>query len=191
MRSMDLRGRLGPLRVWLLPAAAVLVVLALVALAGGFRGVEGAQGRRVPADAVVELARWSLVVHDVELVPGSPDDPSVPPEVLVHLRATFTGERSTYGIPQHLITVRAPDGPLGIEDFPAVDGPRQGGFDPDVPQEVSVGFTWSSAPATAPPVLRVILRDERESENYLYSAPQWGVAPTPVAHLDLPCPDRR
>ncbi|WP_375425203.1 hypothetical protein [uncultured Friedmanniella sp.] len=186
------RGELrGVVRLWLVPVVAVVVVLALVAGFGGFRSGRGAQGRSADADEVLDLARWQLVVHTVELIPADRYDPKAGPALRVHLRATFTGMRSVYGMDPRLVTVATPTATLPVSEDPEFKGPREGDFDPDVPQEITVDYRWPNAPAQSPPVVRVLVRDERQGTNYLFTTGEWNVTATPRAHLDLPCPDNR
>jgi len=175
-------------RLWLVPVAVVLAVLALLVATGGLRAGHGATGRRAAAGEVLELARWRLVVHDVELA-RDPYDRKADPHLDVHLGVTLTGDRSTYALPSEVLSVTGPSGPLGVQDQPSVVSTRSG-YDPDVPQEVTLSYLWPGAPATAPGVVRLLVRDESMQENFLTSA-DWEVRPTPVAHLDLPCADLR
>jgi len=181
----------GTVRLWLVPAVAVLLVVVLLGLSGGLRSGRGSQGRTAAAAEQLDLARWQLVVHSVELVPGEDYDPTLPPSLRVALRATFLGERSTYGFERGLVGVQGTGGgPLGTEEEPSVTSVRSDGFDPDVPQELELDFTWPKAPATPPAVVRVLVHDERLKDNYLFDA-DWVLQPTPVAHLDLPLTDQR
>lgn len=181
---------------WWVPAVAVVVVLALVQLTGGFATVSGARGRAAEVDTEITLARWTLVVHAAELLPGNeyePEDPEdvLPDKVLVRVRATFTGERSTYGLGTDLVTVQGPLGTAPLDDSPSIEGDRSGDFDPDVPQDITLVFRWPDAPTTSPGTIRLLIRDEEEKGSYLFSAPEWGARAMPSVHLDLPCPDRR
>lgn len=175
---------------WWVPVGAVVVVLALVLLAGGFDRVRGTQGLTARAGDELTLERWVLVVHDAELVAGPDYDPEAPPEVLVRLRATFTGETSTYGFGTNLLTLVGPPGTAPLDASPSTDGDRSGGFDPDVAQDITLRFRWPDAPSASPQTVRLLVRDEEIKENYLF-APEWGARAEPSLHLDLPCPDRR
>ncbi len=181
----------GALRLWLVPGVTVLLVLVLVAALGGFRSGRGAQGRPAAAEEVLDLARWQLVVHSAEVVRTDESDPQSPSAVRLRLRVTFTGQLSRYGLGPDVVSVAAPTGALDVEPFPLARGSRNGDFDPDVPQEVTLDFRWPDAPADPPPLIRVLVRDERPGENYLFDETSWVPAPTPFAHLDLPCPDQR
>jgi hypothetical protein len=181
----------GTVRLWLVPVAVVVVVLALVTALGGFRASQGAAGRGVRSDEVLDLARWQLVVHGVELVRGDEYDPKTPPALRVSLRATNTTRQSIYGFETDFVTLATPTGPVDVEEYPAQHGSRNGNFDPDVPQEVTLDFSWPRIPAVPPPVVRVLVRDERQPTNYLFPSGDWAVEAIPAAHLDLPCPDRR
>jgi hypothetical protein len=181
----------GTVRLWLVPVAAVVVVLALVSALGGFRASQAAAGRLAHADEVLDLARWQLVVHSVELVRVDEYDPKTPPALRVSLRATNTTRQSIYGFGTDFITLATPNGPLDLAEYPAQHGSRNGDFDPDVPQEVTLDFSWPTVPGVAPPVVRVLVRDERQPTNYLFPTGEWTVKALPAAHLDLPCPDRR
>lgn len=109
----------------------------------------------------------------------------------VHLRATFTGMRSIYGLGPGLVTVATLTGALGVKEYAQVNGSRDGDFDPDVGRDITMDFRWPDAPADPPPTARVLVRDEWQGSNYLFTTGEWNLAATPVAHLDLPCPDRR
>lgn len=177
-------------RAWWVPAVAVVVVLVLVQLTGGFATVRGAKGRAAAPEQELRFARWVLVVHDAELVAGSEYDPEDPPKVRVRLRATFTGEKSTYGLGAHLVTVQGPEGTAPLDDSPYSEGDRSSNADPDVAQELTLSFRWPDAPTASPSTIRVLLRDEEEKDNYLYSNVIAARA-APSVHVDLPLPDRR
>ncbi len=177
-------------RRWLVPVGIVLLAVGVLWAAGGLRTVQGAQGRSVAAEQPIDLARWTLVVHRIELVDGGAYDIKAPPVARLHLRATFTGEASAYGMGPTLLTVQGRDGAAGIEESPMTGGPRTGNFDPYVSRELTLDFRWPDPPTPAPAALRVLVRNEAEAENYLFPT-EWSVGPTPVAHVDLPCPDRR
>ena len=178
-------------RAWLVPAAVLVLAVVLLQLSGGLATVAGAQGREAAAGEELTLARWVLVVHSAELVDGNEYEPeSEPPRLRVHLRATFEGERTAYGLGTSLVTVRGPAGTPPPEDSPLTDGERDGNLDPGVAQELVLDFRWPDAPAQAPDTVRVLIRDEEEKESYL-SAPAWGARAAPSLHVDLPCPDRR
>lgn len=187
MTRLEVRGAV---RLWLVPVVAVLAVLVLVAALGGFRSSGGSQGRPVSAGAEIDLARWQLVVHGVEILPD-PYDPKAPAALRVSLRATATADRTLYGLEPGFVSVATPAGPLDVAEYASRKGSRSGDFDPDVPQEVTLDFAWPTAPAQPPPLVRVLVRDERQGTNYLFSQGEWNLTPTPVVHLDLPCPDRR
>ena len=190
MTGVDVPSQIRRLRPWLVPVAAVLCALAVLWAAGGLRSVEATQGRREEPGAEIELTRWVFVFHGMELVDPSPDDRKAETAVRLQLRATFTGQASTYGVGSQLITVSGLSGPVGVDDSPLVDGDRSSGFDPDVSQEITLTYRWPKPPAEPPTRLRVLLRDEEEKENYLFGK-DWSLTTSVTAHLDLPCPDRR
>lgn len=173
-----------------MPVVAIVVVLALVQLGGGFATVSGAQGRAAGAEQELRFTRWVLVVHDAELVDGSEYEPEDPPKVRVRLRATYTGQKSTYGLGANLVTVQGPAGSTPLDDSPYPEGDRSGNADPGVAQELVLSFRWPDAPIASPGTIRVLLRDEEEKDNYLF-APELGARADPSVHVDLPCPDRR
>ncbi|MET0693725.1 MAG: hypothetical protein ABWX96_19070 [Propionibacteriaceae bacterium] len=178
------------IRPWLLPVAAVLCALLVLWAAGGLRTVVATSGRPAAAEQEIQLARWVLVIHRLELVDRSPEGTETPTAVRLHLRATFTGQASIFGVGTDLLTVETPAGPAGIDTSPSTSGARSGGFDPDVAQEIALDYRWPTAGAAAPATLRVLVRDEEEKESFLFN-PEWSVNPTVAVHLDLPCPDRR
>lgn len=187
MRGLAVRQRLRP---WLIPAAVVVAATLLLWTTGGLRTVQATQGRPAEIGQEITLARWVLVVQRVELTNRTTYDTATPPTVRVYLRATFTGEASTYGLGPGLVEVQAPSGPAGIETSPTTDGERDGTFDPDVAQDISLAYPWPTAPATAPTELRVLIRDEAKTENYLFPT-DWAAEPNVALHVDVPCEDRR
>ena len=174
-------------RAWLVPAAVVVLAVVLLQLTGGLATVAGAQGRAAEAGEELTLARWVLVLRSAELVDGNEYDPDAEPSRLrLHLQATFTGERTTYGLGPSLVTVQGPP----PDTTPFTDGNRDGNLDPDVAQELTLDFPWPDAPRSAPATVRVLVRDEEERDNFIFG-PTWGARAAPSLHVDLPCPDQR
>lgn len=178
-------------RAWLVPAAVLLLAVVVLLVTGGLDRVRGAQGREAEAGEELALSRWVLVVRDAELVDGNEYDPaSEPPRVRVHLRATFDGEETAYGLPSSLVTVQLPPGLPPLDSTPLTDGDRDGNLDPGVGQELTLDLAWPGAPGRTPETVRVLVRDEEERDNYL-TGDEWEVRPAPSRHVDLALPDRR
>jgi hypothetical protein len=55
-----------------------------------------------------------------------------------------------------------------VEEHPSQEGSRSGDLDPDVPQEVALDLTWPTAPGQPPPLVRVLVRDERQWTTHLF-----------------------
>lgn len=158
---------------------------------GALRTVPGTQGRPTSPGEEIVLARWVLVVHRVELTDRDDYGGEAPPKVRLQLRATFTGDRSTYGLGSGLVEVRAPAGPVGIDPSAQTRGDRSsGGFDPDVAQEITLLYVWPDAPRPAPVTLRVLIRDERQTVNYLLPS-SWAATPDVERYVDLDLDDQR
>ncbi|GAA1847309.1 hypothetical protein ACFFOM_01670 [Microlunatus capsulatus] len=178
-------------RLWLVPAAVLVLAVVVLAVSGGLDKVTGAQGRAAEPGEELALSRWVLVVRDAALVDGNDYDPaSEPPRVRLHLRATFDGEETAYGLPTSMVTVQLPPGLPPLDATPLTDGDRDGNLDPGVGQELTLELAWPDAPARAPGTVRVLVRDEEERDNYL-TGDAWEVRPSPSRHVDLALPDQR
>ncbi len=187
-------ARLLDRRWW--PLLGVVLVLVLVAAAGGFRSAPAAGVRGFPVGTEIVLQRWVLVVRAAELIDTSRYDTAQPPTIEVQLSATWTGEQSTYGLASSLVGVVVPGGPPTSTDptTPRVEG-YTSGFDPDVPRPLLMEFVWP-ADATkdtprrrAPATIDVVIKDERPAQNFLF-ANEWTTT-APLGHVRLPLLDRR
>ncbi|HEY5822696.1 MAG TPA: hypothetical protein VIT20_12010 [Propionibacteriaceae bacterium] len=190
MIGTALRRRVRGARIWLVPVALVLLAVLVLWVAGGLRTVQATVGQRAEPEELISLARWDLLVHGVELGNRSDYDTAEPTKIKLRLRATFTGEKSVYGLGPQLVVVETLAGPAGIDPSPLTEGDRRGAFDPDVAREITLEFAWPDAPTPAPEILRVLIRDEEEQVNFLYPT-AWAVGPGVDLHVDLPCDDRR
>ncbi len=185
-----MRERARTLRPWLAPVGVLLAVLLALVAGGAPRAAPGNQGRLAAAEEEIVLARWVLVVHRVELTDRDAYGGESPPTVRLQLRATFTGDRTECGLGTGLVEVQSPAGSVGIETSAQTSGDRSGDFDPDVGQELTLAFAWPGAPNPAPERLRVLIRDERDNENYLVPT-DWRTALRVDRHADLVLDDQR
>jgi len=182
-------------RHWLTPAILAVVVL-VVAVTGGFRAAPPVGTSDYPAGETITLRRWLLVVKSVELVDTTTYDSPQAPALRVTLTATWTGDRSVYGLTGDLVGVVVPGGPATEPQATTVnmDG-YSGGFDPDVPRPLVLEYTWpagsteTSPPSPAPALAQVVIRDERPAQNFLYSD-QW-VTTRPIGNVSTPVVDHR
>lgn len=181
---------------WFLPFAAVAILAAVVAAAGGFREASGQAGPAADPGAEIPLARWRLTVHEVELVnttaAGSPTDTTL----RVHMTVTLTDEESQFGLPSGIISVVVPEGPAPESGFEAGDvwGSQ---LDPDLPRPYVIDHPWpprpddgAQPPITAvPATVAVVVRDETWADNPLFGW-DWSVDDV-AAVVTLPVTDNR
>lgn len=171
-------------RPWVVAAAVVAVVLAMIAVAGGFRSADADLGRPLPAGQEVALGGWRVVVVSAEYTDQSLSGYETDPEVRVQLRLTWTGEATRlepiFGVIQ-LVT----DGDVRSEASLRQPPSRSSGYDPDVPQ--TSYLTWSTP--HPPGRVAVLLQTEQVGQSYLFED-SWGAGRV-VGHVAVPCPDRR
>lgn len=166
--------------------AAVLVVLGIVALTGGF--AEAAAGRRTALpDESVTTARWTFEVHRAELTDRTPDGYETDPVVRIQLSVTNTSQRSLFAPQRGVLVLTLPDG-TRIDDLSVRSAERSGRFDPDVPVD---GFVEVDPPATWPPdaIVLVTIHDEEPSGSFI-SDDDFSIA-TDATTVRVPCPDNR
>lgn len=187
--------RRPPRRYWL-PAAGLVLVLLSVGLGGGFGRAPAVGVATFSVDRAITLQRWVVVVEQVELVDTTSYDSPQAPALRVKLTATWTGDRSTFGLPQGLIGVVVPDGPsAAVEQSAGPAGRYSGGFDPDLPRPAVLDFTWpdgateSAPPVPAPSVVQVVISDERPAQNFLF--PDSWATTDPIGQVSVPVTDRR
>lgn len=191
----------GPTGRAALVAAAVVIVLGLVAAFGGFRTAPPVGAARWAPGATVELARWQVVVDRVELSDTDAYGSPGPTTLRLHLRLTWTGDRSTYGPTTGLVTLLVPGGPAPDPQPTTVPtAGYQGGFDPDVPRPLVLDYAWPAPTARGgksvqppaprvPAVVQVVLRDEYSRPTYL-DDDNWSLT-GPVGHVSAPVRDVR
>ncbi|WP_139209807.1 hypothetical protein [Microlunatus flavus] len=179
-----------------IPLVVVVLLVGLVAATGGLAKAPGVGPRRFAVGEPVVLARWVLVVDGVDLVDttsyGSPSAPTL----RVRLRATWTGDATEPLLSSGLVHVVVPGGPPPAADVSSVAaGAYSGGFDPDVERPATLEVVWpdgadeTTPRVPAPATVQVVVRDEREAQNFLY-ADQWQVT-DPLGHVDVPVTDSR
>ncbi|MFX4271188.1 hypothetical protein ACQBAR_11315 [Propionibacteriaceae bacterium Y1685] len=170
-----------------------VLLLALIAAAGGFRRSPDDAGPELPAGQPVELAQWTIEVISAEYVNRALDDYEIDDTVRITMRLTWHGQESTYGLREGLLTVRGLD--EAAAGSPRTNGhDRSGDIDPDIPQTIAYEIPYPDtdrdvAAVSTPAQVQVVLRDEERHDSYL-SGESWGLGPT-VGHVVLPCPDRR
>ncbi len=198
VRARPARARRATGRRWApwLPVVGVVLVLALVALTGGFREAEAVGPRRFAVGEVVELRRWVVAVRDVQLVDTTSYGSPAPATLRVDLDVTWTGDATTEVLPKGLVTLVVPGGPAPSEDVStASSGVYTGGFDPDVTRPVRLEAVWPAGAGPddprrpAPATVQVVLSDERPAQNFLY-ADQW-VTTSPLGHVAVAPSDVR
>lgn len=162
-------------RGWWVLAGVAVAATGLVAALGGFAPAGAGQPHR-PGE-VVELLRWDLTVERAELLPADADHK---PEVRVWFTVANTAEE-TQTQPWGLVSLVLPEGTQKADSW-TIPG-RNGGFDPDVPQQAYVSLPvagWDGEPTIA-----VRLADERRADT---PAPieLWSITGT-AAQVDLVC----
>jgi hypothetical protein len=175
---------------------ALVLLVGLVAVLGGFGRAPGVGPRRFGVGEAVELTRWTIAVEGVELVDTTTYGSPSPPTLRVHLRATWNGDATADLLSGGLVSVVVPGGPAPASDVTVVAaGAYSGGFDPDVPRPADLEVVWpagadENAPRQpAPAQVQVVLHDEREAQNFLFSD-EWTTT-APLGHVDAPLTDRR
>jgi hypothetical protein len=178
------------------PVLAAVVLVALVAAAGGFGRASGVGPRRFDVGEPVELRRWVVAVESVELVDTTSYDSPSPPTLRVALQVTWTGTATEDLLGTGLVSVVVPGGPAASPEVVEMRaGQYSGGYDPDVPRPAQLELVWpagadENAPrAPAPTSVQVVLSDERPAQNFLF-ADQF-VAGSPLGHVEVPLADRR
>ena len=179
-----------------LPVLGVVLVLALVAVTGGFGRAEAVGPRRFTVGEPVELRRWTVAVRDVELVDTTSYGSPSPATLRVGLDVTWTGDATTGVLPEGLVRLVVPGGPAPDAEVTAVPaGAYTGGFDPDVARPVLLEAVWPAgagpgdARRPAPPAVQVVLSDEHPAQNFLFDDQY--VTTTPLGHVDVPVHDGR
>lgn len=180
---------------WLLPILAVVILAVVVALAGGFQTARGGVvGPVVQPGEQVDLARWQITVHGVELVNTTALDAPTSTMIRVHMTVTLTGDQSEYSLPNELVTVIPADRSATAVGYQS-DPLWQSGLDPDVTRSYVVDYAWppldedgAQPPLPAvPDTATVVIRDEVYTEGPLFG---WGwelddvAAVVPVAVTD-------
>lgn len=181
---------------WLLPIAAVGILVAVVALAGGFRTAEGVAGAPAQPGEQIDLARWEITVNEVELTNVSTIGVPTDTNLRVHLTVTLTGEESQHSLPIGLLTVEVPDGSPTDIGYGA-GGEWMTAIDPDITRSYVVDFTWPlpEDDGEQPPVVEVpqavtvVVHDEIYAEGALFGW-SWGVDDV-AAVVTVPVADTR
>ena len=177
------------------PVLAAVVLVALVAAAGGFGRASGVGPRRFAVGEAVELRRWVITVEGVDLVDTTSYDSPSPPTLRVRLQVTWTGTATEDLLGTGLVSVVVPGGPAAGEVDEVAAGEYLGGYDPDVGRPAELELVWPAgadedAPhAPAPASVQVVLSDERPAQNFLFSD-EWTTG-SPLGHVDAPVADRR
>jgi hypothetical protein len=178
------------------PVVVAVVLVGLVAAAGGFARASGVGPRRFGVGEAVQLRRWVVAVEGVDLVDSTTDGTSLPPTLRVRLQVTWTGLATTDSLGTGVVSVVVPDGPAPGADVGEVGaGAYSGGFDPDVERPALLEVVWpagaqqSAVGRPAPASVQVVLSDERPAQNFLF-ADEW-VATSPLGHVEVPVTDRR
>lgn len=136
--------RRSHLQAWLLTAAVGLLIVAVIAVTGGFRRGEPYLGRPVELGTQVNTQAWDFTAFDA-VITGTPGATRL--AVLMQIRSKLT--ESHRGITQQALIVRLPDGELMHFSVcsHANDAVGQGTFDP---------FVRSDAVCIFDPVYHVI-----------------------------------
>jgi hypothetical protein len=177
------------------PVVAVVVLLAVVAAAGGFGRASGVGPRRFEIGQPVELRRWVIAVESVELVDRTSYDSPSPPTLRVRLQVTWTGTATEDLLGTGLVSVVVPGGPAAGEVDETGAGVYSTGYDPDVERPAELELVWPAAASEdaphipAPASVQVVLRDERPAQNFLFSD-EWTTG-SPLGHVEVPVADRR
>ncbi len=188
---MALRDRLSSVRDWLILTGVVVVLVALTWLVGGFQPAT-ATGRSVAVGEQIELQRWQLTVQAASYTDQARAGYDVEPRIRIVMQVTNLDRSSQLAPTSKMITVRAGSRVLTEEQI-ATSNERSYNFDPDVPAALVYDFRWPPENAADPPVppgeITVIIRDEREAQNFVYD--HYLVAGDAVATVRLACPDVR
>jgi hypothetical protein len=177
------------------PVLAAVVLVALIAAAGGFGRASGVGPRRFEIGEPVALRRWVIAVESVELVDMTSYDSPSPPTLRVRLQVTWTGTATEDLLGPGLVTVVVPGGPAAGEVDDMGAGEYSGGYDPDVARPTELELVWPAgagedAPhVSAPASVQVVLSDERPAKNFLFSD-EWTTG-SPLGHVEVPVADRR
>lgn len=176
---------------WLVPIAIALVLVLIIWLAGGFKPASASAGPPAMLDEEIQLRRWTVVVHRIALVDTSPQGYDIDPAFRVWATVTLTDDESQPA-PLEEIRVAVPGGPRPGDPSLQNDVANTD-FGPDVPQNLVLDYRWpdrDKAPhLPAPRSVRVVIRDERLTHNYIYGD-DWVVG-APAGVITARVDDRR
>lgn len=179
------------IRDWVILASVAAVLLVAVWGFGGFRPAT-ATGRPVAPGEEIELNRWQLSVLSASYSDQALRGYEIDPVIRVDLRAVNLDDATQLAPTPKMITVRV-DGQVLTDDQLGTTSQRSFNYDPDVPARLVYEYSWppEDAPGRVDPPreITVIIRDERETQNFVYDENL--VAGDAVASVRLPCPDDR
>ena len=188
---MDVKARLTSLSDWAVLVGVLAALLGTTWLIGGFRPAT-ATGRPMAAGEQIELHRWEIVVQSARYTDQARAGYDVEPRIRIAMRVVNRDDATQLAPNSKMITVRV-GGQVLTEEQIASGGGRSFNYDPDVPAELVYDFRWPAEGSTDRPVppreVTVIIRDEREAQNFVYD--ETLVAGDVVATIRLPCPDER
>lgn len=182
-------------RAWLVAVAALVVVVALVAVLGGWAPSTAEAARAQQPGVAMSVPGWRITVHRAEVVNhDGPDDlyPDERSEVRLLLDLTSTGEESESFFPMGLVQVQLPDGTPLPDGYAEQTAPWSGSWDPDVTfaSAVDTELPGLALDAPAPSSVVVVVHDRVPRRGFLRTPGELATGPARW-RLELPTPDLR
>ncbi len=188
---MDVKARLSSLSDWAILAGVLAALLGAIWLLGGFRPAT-ASVRPIAAGEQIDLRHWEIAVQSAQYTDQARAGYDVEPRIRIAMRVVNLDDATQLAPNAKMITVRVGGQVLTDEQIATGDG-RSYNYDPDVPGDLVYDFRWPAEGSTDPPVppdaVTVIIRDEREAQNFVYD--ETLVAGDVVATVRLACRDER